>query len=410
MIAKLSIKEITETINPTDAGAVLSSPLEVFLLLLFIVCGLIWLSETKAFSKIFNRLPLVIWVVLVPAMLTGFNILPTGLSLYLNIGKICLPLSLFYLIVSCDLRGITKLGKPAIIAALAGTLGVSLGGTLVVSLFARGENADLWQGFAVISAGWIGGTANGVAVQQGLQAPADIIAPLLLMQTLVGFLWLMILLFFAQHQKRIARILGHEYVHAHNISATKASTKSQKFSLQALAGLLAIGFLALLISGALGQALPEFGSPTIISSSTWVILTISTLAIVISTSPKVKIQTEQASNFGYLFLYMMLASLGTQLDFSAFNQTGVYVVAGALWLLIHISTLLIIGKIFKLPPAMIALGSMANIGGIVTTPLVASYYDKKLVPLALLMAIGTQIIGIYLPFLLASLFSNIALS
>lgn len=391
------------------ATALISGPFETFLVMILIVSGLIWLSEKPPFSRIFKLLPLVIWVVLIPAALTGFNIFPKGLALYLDIGKIGLPLSLFYLIVSCDLKGITKLGKPAIIAALGGTLGIAVGGILVVLIFANGNNANLWQGFAVISAGWIGGTANGVAVQQGLQAPADVIAPLILMQTLVGFLWLLLLLSLAQYQKRLCGFLKSAQLSAPQDIEVPREETGDSFSLRSLAGILALGFLAIIISGAIGQSLPELGTPTIISHSTWVILIISTLAIFVSSSAKLKIPAEQTSSFGYLFLYMMLASLGTQLDFSAFDQVGIYFVAGFFWLIVHIMVLLLIGRLFKLPAAMIALGSMANIGGIVTTPLVASYYDKRLVPLALLMAIGTQIIGIYLPFLLASVFSQIAL-
>ncbi|MBL4837481.1 MAG: DUF819 family protein [Kordiimonadaceae bacterium] len=402
---------LTET-NGTIPAAVtplISGPLEIFMVLVFIVCGLIWLSEKPPFSRIFKTLPLVIWVVLIPAMLTGFGIIPTGLDLYLDIGKIGLPLSLFYLIISCDLKGISKLGKPAIIAALGGTLGIAIGGTLVVMIFATGDNAGLWQGFAVISAGWIGGTANGVAVQQGLQAPADIIAPLILMQTLTGFIWLMLLLSFARHQKWLTNILQSQHKDTPHVAASVTDDAKEKFSLKALTGLLALGFLALIVSGAIGQALPEIGTPTIVSHATWVILLISSLAIFVSSSRTIKVPTDQASNFGYLFLYMMLASLGTQLDFSAFDQVGIYFLAGFMWLAVHIIVLLLVARLFRLPAAMVAIGSMANIGGIVTTPLVASYYDKKLVPLALLMAIGTQIIGIYLPFLLASLFAALAL-
>ncbi|MBL4639827.1 MAG: DUF819 family protein [Kordiimonadaceae bacterium] len=390
------------------SSALVSGPFEAFLILVFIISGLIWLSEKPPFSKIFKILPLVIWVVLIPAGLIGFEILPRGLPLYLDIGKIGLPLSLFYLIVSSDLRGVVKLGKQASIAALGGTLGVALGGTLVVFLFASGENANLWQGFAVISAGWIGGTANGVAVQQGLQAPAEIIAPFILMQTLAGFLWLMLLLAFAKRQAWLAKFLKSD--ESEETETITGEHETTPFDLRSLAALLGLGFFALLFSGGIGQLLPELGEPTIISKATWVILIISTLGILVSTSDKIQVPAEHASSFGYLFLYLMLASLGTQLDFSALDQVGIYFAAGFMWLTIHLAVLLAIGRFFKLPPAMIALGSMANIGGIVTTPLVASYYRQKLVPLALLMAIGTQIVGIYLPFLLASIFSSIALS
>lgn len=293
------------------------------------------------------------------------------------------------------------------LAAISGTISIAVGGIVVVLLFAVGENAHLWQGFAVISAGWIGGTANGVAVQQGIQAPASVIAPLILMQTLMGFIWLLAILSAAPHQKKISSMLGSVQLNNEN-HLEPTHTDTSQHTLKQLGGLLALGFVCLIVSGGLGQFLPELGNPTIVSAATWIILIISATGIYFSYFHKKRIPEAQSSNLGYLFLYMMLASLGTQLDFSAFNAIGTYAAAGAAWLLVHLLFMVVAGRIFKLPAAMLALGSMSNIGGIVTTPLVASYYDRKLVPVALLMAVGTQIIGVYLPFLLATLFSKIA--
>ncbi|MBL4836847.1 MAG: DUF819 family protein [Kordiimonadaceae bacterium] len=401
--------EFASDVAVNVATAMVSDPLEAFLIIVSVVCGLVWLSSLSQFKKVFKILPLLIWIILIPATLVGTGVLPSNLPLYINIGKVGLPLSLFYLIISCNLKDIQKLGKPAIIAALSGTLGISIGGVIIVYLFATGENADLWKGFTVISASWIGGTANGAAVQQGLGAPASVIAPLALMQTLMGFIWLIILISLAPHQDKISKILGATEPVLMDVTIEEEEVETKSLSLERFAGLIALGFVSLIIAAGIGFSLPEFGDPKIITHATWVILIISAMAIAIAAFKHEIIPTADASNLGYIFLYLMLATLGTQLNFSVIADIGVYMVAGALWLIIHLVILVAACRYFKLPTSMLALGSISNVGGIVTAPLIASHYDRRLIPVALLMAVGTQIIGIYLPFALAAIFSQIAL-
>ncbi|MEM8986728.1 MAG: DUF819 family protein [Pseudomonadota bacterium] len=388
-----------------------SGDLEILLLLVFTTSFLCWLSSAPFLSKLFSALPLVVWVILSAAVLSETGVLPKQAPIYSLIGKVCLPLSLFYLIASCDVRGIGGIGKSAIPAVLAGALGVAVGGVLMVLLFARGQNTDIWQGMAVVAAGWIGGTANGVAVQQGINAPAETVAPLVLMQTFVGFAWLLFLLFLSRHQNWLRALSGGVHNRAnvqpfappHHETSPPAPMALNNFSL-----LIATGFAALLIAGASASLLPQIGNPVIISEPTWVILIISAIAISASLSKAARRLCDQSTTLGYYLLYITLASLGVQLDFSALSEIGVYAVAGFLWLAIHFATLLLFAWLFKISPPMIAIGSMANIGGVVTAPLVASYYDKRLMPLALIMAIFTQMIGVYIPFALAGLFSFIA--
>jgi uncharacterized membrane protein len=393
--------------------AFITTPFQIIPLLLLIVCGLSWLSEQPIFRPLFRTLPLVIWLVLVPAALTGFNVIPRQLSIYEQLAHLCLPLSLFYLIASCRLRGLSDIGRKAGLALIIGVLGIVIGGLVVGLVFIPDGDESLWQGFAIIAAGWIGGTANGVAVQQGLQAPADTIAPLLLMQTLVGFLWLLLILSLGNYQNKINHWLG---VNESEIPKNKTSknddnqteTSSNGLSLSQFSGLVALGISVLILAVGISSILPELGNPIIISNATWIILLIAAFGVIASASKRIVIAENEASNLGYLLLYIMLASLGTQLDFSVLSSVWVFVKSGLLWLLVHAIVVIILGRLFKLPIAYLAIGSIANVGGIVTSPLVASYYNRNLVPIALLMAVVTQIIGVYIPFALAAVFSQLA--
>jgi len=369
--------------------AFITTPFQIIPLLLLIVCGLSWLSEQPIFRPLFRTLPLVIWLVLVPAALTGFNVIPRQLSIYEQLAHLCLPLSLFYLIASCRLRGLSDIGRKAGLALIIGVLGIVIGGLVVGLVFIPDGDESLWQGFAIIAAGWIGGTANG------------------------GFLWLLLILSLGNYQNKINHWLG---VNESEIPKNKTSknddnqneTSSNGLSLSQFSGLVALGISVLILAVGISSILPELGNPIIISNATWIILLIAAFGVIASASKRIVIAENEASNLGYLLLYIMLASLGTQLDFSVLSSVWVFVKSGLLWLLVHAIVVIILGRLFKLPIAYLAIGSIANVGGIVTSPLVASYYNRNLVPIALLMAVVTQIIGVYIPFALAAVFSQLA--
>ena len=59
------------------------------------------------------------------------------------------------------------------------------------------------------------------------------------------------------------------------------------------------------------------------------------------------------------------------------------------------------GRLLKVPMFLIATSSQANIGGVVTAPIVASVYQKSLAPVGLLMGVLGNIIGIYFGLLTA---------
>ena len=73
----------------------------------------------------------------------------------------------------------------------------------------------------------------------------------------------------------------------------------------------------------------------------------------------------------------------------------VYLLAGAVWIAIHVGVLFLAARIVKAPLFFIATGSMANIGGAATAPVVAGGYHPAMAPVGLLMAIAGYILGIY---------------
>jgi len=385
--------------------ALLSDPAQAFLALAVVVCAIVWLSGQPVGRRLFSVLPTPLWIFVLPMALTTAGVLPQSSEAYEVMAVVLVPTSLFLLAASSDFRSTLRTGPLAVLILAAGTLGVCAGGIASFALTGDALGEEGWKGFAVLSGAWIGGSANAIAVQQGLDADPSVIGPLLVTETLVAYLWVTLLLFLSGRQAAVGR-----FFHSRPLALTPLSDLSAEdrpaVSASGLSGVFGSALVAAGLAAGVAAALPEVGDPTVISTTTWTVLLVVALGVAASFTPVRNIERHGASQIGLWLIYLLLASLGARGEFSAFLSTPVYIAAGLIWLGVHAVILLLAARILRAPPALIALGSVANIGGFVTAPIVATAYDRRLVPTALLMAAMAQIAGIYLPFLLAAIMAG----
>lgn len=76
-------------------------------------------------------------------------------------------------------------------------------------------------------------------------------------------------------------------------------------------------------------------------------------------------------------------------------QAPVYLLAGVVWIAIHVAVLLLAARIVRAPLFFVATGSMANVVGAASAPVVAGVYHPAMAPVGLLMAVAGYILGIY---------------
>src|SRR5690606_15273345 len=90
-----------------------------------------------------------------------------------------------------------------------------------------------------------------------------------------------------------------------------------------------------------------------------------------------------------------LTAIGAQADLKAVLDAPVYLLAGALWLSVHIALLFGMARLLRAPLFFVATGSMANVGGAASAPVVAGVYHPAMAPVGLLMAVAGYVLGIY---------------
>jgi uncharacterized membrane protein len=77
-----------------------------------------------------------------------------------------------------------------------------------------------------------------------------------------------------------------------------------------------------------------------------------------------------------------------------FSNLGLFAI-GLIWMLVHVTILLVVAKLIKAPFFFVAVGSQANIGGAASAPVVASAFSPSLAPVGVLLAVLGYALGTY---------------
>ena len=375
----------------------ITEPTAIFGYLAGVLAVVFWLSTLPRLQKFFEITPPVIYAYFIPTLSTTFGIIPSASPTYAWMTRYLLPLALLLLMVTIDLRAIARLGRMALTMMLTGTAGVVIGGPIALLLFQSWLPAEAWTGFAALSGSWIGGTANLVAMAESVGTPDSIMGPIIVVDTVVGYGWMGLLLLASAWQTRWDRRIGADTstIESTNRRLSEIDQTRKPTGLRDLLVIFGIGFAGAVIATRLGDLMPAIGEPTIISKTTWAVLIVVTVGLLLSFTPVSRLEQVGASRVGYAGLYLLLTAIGAQADLKAVLATPVFLLAGVVWISIHVAIMLIVARIVKAPLFFVATGSMANIGGAASAPVVAGVYHPAMAPVGLLMAVLGYVLGIY---------------
>ena len=96
-----------------------------------------------------------------------------------------------------------------------------------------------------------------------------------------------------------------------------------------------------------------------------------------------------------VLLYIIVALIASQSDFSQLSQAPIYLLSGLLIMLFHLIIMLLLGKLFKFDLFTLGIASLANIGGMASAPMLAAAYSRSLIPIGVIMALIGSFLGTY---------------
>ena len=127
----------------------------------------------------------------------------------------------------------------------------------------------------------------------------------------------------------------------------------------------------------------------------WVVVFATTIGLVLSFTRARTLEGAGASRIGSAMLYVLVATIGMQMDLGALLERPWLFVLGLIWISFHGVLLLVVAKLIRAPLFFMAVGSQANIGGAASAPVVASAFHPSLAPVGVLLAVLGYALGTY---------------
>tara|TARA_B100001750_G_scaffold208403_1_gene187334 strand:- start:160 stop:1332 length:1173 start_codon:yes stop_codon:yes gene_type:complete len=382
----------------------IKDPNAIFVYIIFLIGIIYYLRSQPLLAKLFKYMPPVIWVYFLPMISTSIGIIPNDSALYGWTTRHLLPPALILLLLSSNIRAMTALGPKAIGTMLFGTLGIIIGGSLSLLIFGGLLPDDAWMGLGALSGSWIGGSANMVAVGKSIGTSDDLFGNMIVIDTLVGYGWMGVVIFISGHQDTIDRWNNADTGIIKQLNIKMDTFKNKRTtSFNDLLTIVSVGLVGGYASLKIGVWLPDIGS--ILTSFGWTIIVVSAIGILLSFTKLSDLENAGASHVGNIFLYILLGTIGARADIMQVTDLPIYIIVGIVWILFHAIILFIGGRFLRAPMFLIATSSQANIGGVVSAPIVATVYKKSLAPVGLLMGVMGNVIGIYAGLLTAWILS-----
>ena len=385
-----------------------------------LLCILAVVFKTSHSSKIFWRkfytyVPSLLLCYFIPSVLNSVGIISGDHSnLYFVSTRFLLPTSLVLLTLSIDLKGILSLGPKALIMFFTGTIGIMLGGPIAIIIFSYlapdvvgGVGSDaVWRGLTTVAGSWIGGGANQTAMKEVFEVSDNLFAAMITIDVIVGSIWMAFLLYGAGISNRIDTWFKADTSAIdklrRNVEEYRASI-TRTPSLTDVTGVMAVGFgiTAIahfgsdLIAPWITENAPFLEKYSLNSRFFWIVVIATTGGLLLSFTKARDLEGVGASRYGSLLLYVLVASIGMKMDILAIFENPKLFLVGIVWILVHVSILLLVGKIIKAPFFFLAVGSQANVGGAASAPIVASAFHPALAPVGVLLAVLGYALGTY---------------
>ncbi|WP_076499469.1 DUF819 family protein [Belliella pelovolcani] len=373
-------------------------------------------SSSNSFWKKFYRVvPSILLCYFIPAVLNSFGLISGEFSnLYFMASRYLLPTSLVLLTLSIDFKGILKLGPKALIMFLAGTLGIVLGGPMALFVISivypdilGGVGPDeIWRGLSTIAGSWIGGGANQTAMLEIFGASPTLFSQMIAVDVLVANVWMAVLLYWAAKPGRIDKLFKADSSAIHELQDKVEKYRESILKIPSMADtmkILGVGFgitaLAHLIADNvapfIGTNYPQLSDYSLDSTFFWIVVIATTGGLVLSFTKAREMEGAGASRLGSVMLYVLVATIGMQMDLMAIFDNPLFFLIGIIWMFFHVLIMLLVAYLIKAPFFFVAVGSQANVGGAASAPIVASAFNPALAPVGVLMAVLGYAVGTY---------------
>ena len=384
-----------------NSAALISSPIGVLAVLAFVAAFFFAIEQTTK-AKLFQYLPPLLFIYATPVFLNNFDVIPSTSPVYGGLSAYILPAFIVLMLIKVNVPAVVRVMGKGVLVMLMGTAGVMVGAVVAYMLVHTWLSDDAWKGYGALAGSWIGGTANMAATAEMLGTSEEQFGLAVIADNVIYIVWLPLLLMsrdFATRFNRWARV-PTERLEAMDAAAElhveddHAPTMPQYLVLVAIV----IGVtwfstaLAPEISTSIASRTPALSA--VFGESTVRILLVTTLALLLSTTPISRLPNSTA--MGTAMIYVFVAGMGARASVAGLAEAPMFVAGAFIWIFIHGLFCLAGAWIFRVDVHSVAIASAANIGAAASAPIVAAHHRPNLVPASILMALLGYALGNYL--------------
>lgn len=328
-----------------------------------VLFGLAWLGFAIDGSWLGKKTSGAVWVIMAGVALSNLRIIPFTSPVYDFVGEHLVPLAIPLLLFKADLRKIIKESGSVMITFVIAACGTVIGAVLGFYLLDLGAMGPKVAG--VYAGGWVGGAVNFLGVSKAVELTPDEFSVALSASSVVSVMALMTLIALPSIEiiRRLVPSRIMDELHPDELMEVPEE-ESQTMHLTHISGALALSFVICAAAYYLSRAF---------SIEQYSILLVTILVLVIANIfPRTMTKLEGDFDLGMLAMYIFFAAVGSGTNATAFIESAVNLFFYGLFILVvHLTVVLLVARLFKFDLAEVIVGSAAAFVGPAPTAAIA---------------------------------------
>lgn len=341
-------------------------------------------SQNKIIQKIIYWLPAILLTFLIPGLLSfAFNLSLENIVLHDWSKTYIYPITIFCIMSSMSLAQLKIVGLKPLFLFFIGSFTISTVPAILVMLYFSGSDQmiELWKGIIPIVGSWIGGSSSMLVLKEYVSVREDLFLSVLLLDNMIQNIVMILLFQIIRRTDHFNSKLNIGQSHEFKENRPEIDTGSKIQSLSILISIAITAFVILL----------NFSFITNI-------ILLSILGLIIGNSLRFW-SFGINLKIGSIGIIVIMSILGLKLKFNDFELPWILILFMINWMIINLAVIAYFNYKLKISMVWGPIAMMANIGGISTSPALASAYDKKLMPHSVVLAILSMATGTFWGFL-----------
>lgn len=309
------------------------------------------------------------------------------------------PAMVFLMCLNCNVKRIVKLGPKLLVGFFCATVTICIGFVVSYLLFGSALGYPAAE-FGAVCASWVGGIQNFLAVKQSLDVPDSVMSNIILMININYSFWIMILVAMSPLAPRFNKWTKADVTQIHEISRNLEEDEGNEGKIDHIGILMVIGIslMVVALSRCAAQVMPTVA---FINASVWEYIFVSVIGLALGVTRLSKLPGTNLVSDVMLTLVMTL--LATELNILQIADAWLYIVAGAVVLIVHAVLYVLLAKVFRLDLHTCGTASIANVGGHSSAPVIAATYHRSYVSISIIMSTVGCVAGTFVGLLLSQL-------